>query len=291
MKAEEQKEMEIFGTKALERDEIIYRKEITKWSHTTFAAEEIQKVIKEEIEEAVRKAVKEEMESEDFLKKLKNVIQGGQKIQAFYSKYRPDIEETMELPRVPSIAPQEPSQTCLFGKGMIAKSELYRGIFPHIPQPSPRYSPLITTLNENIREIKEEMRSEEMRSTTRKVTEEVLKKLKPIQEIFQIDLQTLRNKIEEVVEGQTQNRVKIEELLRQFSVKREEIEIQNLKSRELPLASTITALSLTSIILSAFLYPIVAILLIPPFLYGLISVYYVRTKIRKIEEEIKKNEC
>ena len=285
MKAEEQKEMKNFGTKALEtleRDEITYRKEITKWSRTTFAAEEIQKVIKEGIEEAVRKAVKEEMESEDFLKKLKNVIQGGQKIQAFYSKYHPDI---MDLPRVPSIAPQEPSQTYLFGKEMIAESELYGGIFPHIPQPSPRYSPLIT---ENIREIKEKMRSEEMRSTTRKVTEEVLEKLKPIQEIFQMDLQTLRNKIEEVVEGQTQNRVKIEELLRQFSVKHEEVEIQNLKSRELPLASTIAALSLTSIILSAFLYPIVAILLIPPFLYGLISVHYVRTKIRKIEEEIKK---
>ena len=281
MKAEEQKEMKNFGTKALEtleRDEITYRKEITKWSRTTFAAEEIQKVIKEGIEEAVRKAVKEEMESEDFLKKLKNVIQGGQKIQAFYSKYHPDI---MDLPRVPSIAPQEPSQPYPFGKGrMIAESDLYGGISPLIPQPSPRYSPLIT---ENIREIKEKMRS-----TTRKVTEEVLEKLKPIQEIFQMDLQTLRNKIEEVVEGQTQNRVKIEELLRQFSVKHEEVEIQNLKSRELPLASTIAALSLTSIILSAFLYPIVAILLIPPFLYGLISVYYVRTKIRKIEEEIKK---
>ena len=284
MKAEEQKEMKNFGTKALEtleRDEITYRKEITKWSRTTFAAEEIQKVIKEGIEEAVRKAVKEEMESEDFLKKLKNVIQGGQKIQAFYSKYHPDI---MDLSRVPSIAPQEPSQPYPFGKGrMIAESDLYGGISPLIPQPSPRYPPpLITTLNENIRKI------EEMRSTTRKVTEEVLEKLKPIQEIFQMDLQTLRNKIEEVVEGQTQNRVKIEELLRQFSIKHEEVEIQNLKSRELPLASTIAALSLTSIILSAFLYPIVAILLIPPFLYGLISVYYVRTKIRKIEEEIKK---
>ena len=265
MKAEEQKEMEIFGT--LEKKETTCGK-ITKPSHIISAAEEIQKVVKE--------AVKEVMGSEDFLK-------GGQKIQAFHPKYPSDIGTTGLYP-VPSIAPQEPSQPYPFGKGrMIAESDLYGGISPLIPQPSPRYPPpLITTLNENIRKI------EEMRSTTRKVTEDLLEKLKPIQEIFQMDLQTLRNKIEEVVEGQTQNRVKIEELLRQFSVKHEEVEIQNLKSRELPLASTIAALSLTSIILSAFLYPIVAILLIPPFLYGLISVHYVRTKIRKIEEEIKK---